>query len=143
MRPTDTPTGLRLARTDGTADQACSAGSSQSAMQDTQQAAEDKAARERDLIDRGRHDPEAFGELYRIHHAAIMRYLCRRTGDQHLGEDLAGEVFLSAWRGLGRYRHTGAPFRAWLLRIATNAANQWARRRRREQRAARSIHEAS
>jgi len=83
------------------------------------------------LIDRARHDPDAFGCLYRRHYRAIARYLIRRVGDEQTAEDLAGETFLAAWRAIARYRHTRAPFRAWLMRIATNEANRWARRARR------------
>ncbi len=87
---------------------------------------------ERALIDRARTDPEAFACLYRRHHRSIAEMLYRRTGDAHAAEDLAAQTFINAWRGLGKYRHTGAPFRAWLMRIATNEAGRWmvnARRR--------------
>ncbi|HZW09604.1 MAG TPA: RNA polymerase sigma factor [Phycisphaerales bacterium] len=86
------------------------------------------------LIERARSEPAAFGELYRAHYVAIAGYILRRVGDAHLAEDLAAETFLDAWRGMGRYRHGPVPFRHWLLRIATNRVNRWARRhgRRRE-----------
>lgn len=83
------------------------------------------------MIDAARHDPAAFGRLYRAHYARIAGYLLRRTGDEHTAEDLAGETFIAAMDAIGRYRHTGAPFSAWLMRIATNKANRWARTRRR------------
>lgn len=89
---------------------------------------------ERALIARAARDPEAFGALYRAHYRPVAGYLYRRVGDAHEAEDLAGEVFIAAWRSIGRYRLRGVPFRAWLLRIATNAANRHVRRtRRREQ----------
>jgi RNA polymerase sigma-70 factor (ECF subfamily) len=80
------------------------------------------------LIERARSDPAAFGELYRAHYASIAGYILRCVGDAHLAEDLAAETFLDAWRGLARYRHGAVPFRHWLLRIATNRVNRWARR---------------
>jgi RNA polymerase sigma-70 factor (ECF subfamily) len=88
---------------------------------------------EADIIARARRDPDAFARLYERHHPAIYRYLCRRTGDAHEAEDLAGEVFLAAMQGVDRYRDTGAGVRAWLYGVATNKANRWARdwRRRR------------
>ena len=85
---------------------------------------------EGELIERAKGDPEAFGVLYRRHYRPVVGYLYRRVGDEHTAEDLAAEVFLSAMRALPRYRVTGVPFRAWLLRIATNAANRWAKRER-------------
>eukprot|EP00913_Durusdinium_trenchii_P006417 g6029.t1 len=86
------------------------------------------------MIDRAREDPDAFGRLYRAHHAAIASMLYRRTGDAHAAEDLAAQTFINAWKGLDRYTHTGAPLRAWLMRIAINEARRWAKRqsRRRE-----------
>ncbi len=87
---------------------------------------------ESDLIERAKVDPRAFGTLYRRHYRAVVGYLYRRVGDEHTAEDLAAETFLSAMKALPKYRLTGAPFRAWLMRIATNAANRWAKQRRRD-----------
>ena len=74
-------------------------------------------------------DRAAFGQLYRIHYPAIAGCLFRRTGDRHTAEDLAADTFLAAFNALPRYRVTQVPLRIWLLRIATNAANRWARGR--------------
>ena len=93
---------------------------------------------ERGLIERAKHDSQAYAELYRQHYGAIAGYLLRRTGDRHAAEDLASETFLSAWKALRGYRDRGVPFRSWLMRIATNKANRWSRdlkRRRRHVRA--------
>ena len=86
---------------------------------------------EQSLIERARHDHRAFAVLYRRHYAAIAGYLYRRTGDVHATEDLVADVFVSALRAMPRYRPRGRPFRSWLYAIATNAANRWARHRRR------------
>lgn len=86
---------------------------------------------EPDLVERAKHDRELFAVLYRRHYPAIAGYLYRRTGDPHATEDLVADVFLAALRKLPGYRHRGVPLRAWLFRIATNAANRWARRNRR------------
>ena len=87
-------------------------------------------ADERDLIDRARTDPDAFAQLYRLHRKRIGTYLLRRTGDEHITDDLLSEVFLAAYRHLPRYRHRGVPFQYWLYRIAGNAVNRWLRRER-------------
>jgi RNA polymerase sigma factor (sigma-70 family) len=87
---------------------------------------------DRGLIDAARNDPQAFAALYQRHYQSIAGYLFRRTADRHATEDLLSEVFLQAMRRLGIFRWTGIPLRFWLLRIATNAANRWAQRRRRE-----------
>jgi RNA polymerase sigma-70 factor (ECF subfamily) len=84
--------------------------------------------REAGLVERARRDREAFAELYRAHYAAIGAYLFRRCGDAHATEDLLNEVFLSAFRALPRFVLREVPFRAWLYRIATRAANRHLRR---------------
>lgn len=85
------------------------------------------------LIARAQADRNAFGDLYRLHHAVIARYIHRRVGDAHLTEDLVADVFVIAMQSIKRYRQRGVPFRAWLYRVASNRVNRWARRERRKQ----------
>ncbi|MBB4661130.1 sigma-70 family RNA polymerase sigma factor [Conexibacter arvalis] len=67
--------------------------------------------------------------LISTHRAAIERHLRRYVGDPGLAEDLAQEVFLRAWlhapRDLSPERR-----RAWLFRVARNAAIDALRARR-------------
>jgi len=86
---------------------------------------------ERELVERAKSDRAAFAALYRRHYRALSSHVLRRTGDVHTTEDLVSDVFLTVLRTLPRYRYRGVPFRFWLLRIATNAVNRWARRQRR------------
>lgn len=83
---------------------------------------------EQELVERAKRDSQAFALLYRRYYPVIAGYVYRRVGDRHTTEDLVAEVFLTALRYLPRYRHRGAPVRAWFYRIATNAVNRWARR---------------
>lgn len=82
------------------------------------------------LIDSARTDPEALSTLYRSHYAAIYGYVYRRIGKESDTGDVVAETFLAMVRYLPRYRWTGAPFRAWLLRLATTQIHRWARKRR-------------
>jgi RNA polymerase sigma-70 factor, ECF subfamily len=86
---------------------------------------------ELNLVERAKHDPAALATLYDRHYGAIARYVARRVGPAD-AEDLVADVFLAMVRYLPRFRQRGAPFRAWLYRLATNQVNRWARRRRRE-----------
>jgi len=72
------------------------------------------------LVEKARRgDRDAFGELYRLHHARIFRMARLHLGDLGDGaEDAVAETFLRAWAALPRYRDTGAPFVAWLFGIA-------------------------
>lgn len=84
---------------------------------------EDPDAREREhaLVARAQGgDREAFEELYRTHAPAVARLVRFRLGGED--EDAVAEVFLRAWRGLGGYHETGAPFSAWLYGIARHVA---------------------
>jgi RNA polymerase sigma-70 factor (ECF subfamily) len=81
------------------------------------------AALERD--DRG-----AFAELVRRHQSRVRSVLRRLTkGDHALADDLAQETFVAAWRNLRMFRFE-ARFSTWLYRIAFNAWQSEARRRR-------------
>lgn len=63
-------------------------------------------------------DADAIAELYRRHAPAIFRYVSFRMNDQAVAEDLTGDVFLEMVQALHRYTERGAPFAAWLFRIA-------------------------
>lgn len=86
---------------------------------------------ERQLIEQAKNDRQAFAVLYRRHYPMIAGYIYRRVGNAHLTEDLVAEVFLTAMRYLPRYRQRGAPWRAWLYRIATSTLTRWVKRERR------------
>lgn len=63
---------------------------------------------------------EAVSMLYRRHRPAILRYVQARVYDWQQAQDITGEVFLRMVAHLPQYRLTGAPFSAWLFRIAHN-----------------------
>lgn len=71
------------------------------------------------LIERAQQgDEDAVAELYRRYVHAITRYITYRVSDDTVVEDLTAEVFLRMVEGLPNYHFTGAPFEAWLYRIA-------------------------
>jgi RNA polymerase sigma-70 factor (ECF subfamily) len=76
---------------------------------------------------------EAFAELAREHQGAVRAYLARYLRGRDVVEDLAQEVFLAAFRGIGEFRGD-APLRLWLLSIARRQAAMFLRAevRRRE-----------
>jgi RNA polymerase sigma-70 factor (ECF subfamily) len=77
-----------------------------------------------------REDQHAFAELVRRYQSPVRAFLTRMTGgDAHLGDDLAQETFLKAWRKLHTYRGT-APFSTWLFGIAVNEFRTVARQRK-------------
>jgi RNA polymerase sigma-70 factor, ECF subfamily len=74
-------------------------------------------------------DDTAFATLVRRRHGAVRGLLRRLSGDAALGDDLAQETFIQAWRSLGRLREPGS-FGGWLRHIAVNVWLQHVRRRR-------------
>lgn len=72
------------------------------------------------LIEKARHDPESFGELYRRYVTRIYRYHYRHLGNHAEAEDLTSRTFFQALRAIHRYQQQGGTFQAWLFRIAHN-----------------------
>jgi RNA polymerase sigma-70 factor (ECF subfamily) len=71
------------------------------------------------MIRRAQHgDSGAVAWLYENYAQLIYRYIYYRVGAQTDAEDLTAEVFVKMVEGLPSYRLTGAPFEAWLYRIA-------------------------
>ncbi|HEY6308661.1 MAG TPA: sigma-70 family RNA polymerase sigma factor [Candidatus Angelobacter sp.] len=77
-------------------------------------------ADERVLIEAAQQDPSRFAELYEKNFHRVYAFVARRVRDRDEAEDLTAEVFHEALRNLGRFQWRGAPFAAWLLRIAAN-----------------------
>jgi RNA polymerase sigma-70 factor (ECF subfamily) len=77
-----------------------------------------------------RTDPTTFRVLYERHWRSVYGYLRARTGRDDDAADLAATTFEKALAGIRGYRATGSGFKAWLLRIARNAAIDASRRRR-------------
>jgi RNA polymerase sigma-70 factor, ECF subfamily len=83
---------------------------------------------ERLLVEAAQRDPVKFGDLYELHFERIYAFISRRVSDRQTVEDLTSDVFHKALASLPRYESRGAPFAAWLFRIAANAvADQFKR----------------
>ena len=83
------------------------------------------------LVADAQKDPEAAARLYDKYYAEVSGYVYHSTLNHTVTEDLTANVFLSAFRHLGRFQWRRIPFRAWLYRIATNEIRMHYRRRRR------------
>jgi len=82
---------------------------------------------EAELVAQAQQEPAAFGRLYELHVHKIYNYIYYRTGNHHDAEDLTAKVFFKALGHIGRYQDRGAPFSAWLYRIAHNTVANWHR----------------
>lgn len=74
-------------------------------------------------------DLEAFNRLVLKYQDLIYNQAYRMIGESEAAEDATQEAFISAFQHLRAYR--GGSFRAWLLRIVTNACYDELRRRQR------------
>jgi RNA polymerase sigma-70 factor, ECF subfamily len=88
-----------------------------SAVADGSPAVSDESA----LVEAAQRDSTAFGALYQLYVTRVFRYLRAHTSSDGDAEDLTQQVFLRALDALQAYRSRGAPFGAWLFRIARHA----------------------
>jgi RNA polymerase sigma-70 factor, ECF subfamily len=77
---------------------------------------------EREAIEACRRgEREAFDRLVMRYQRDVYRLCYRYVNDHEDANDLAQEVFLKAWRAIGRFRGESS-FSTWLYRIAVNAS---------------------
>ena len=72
-------------------------------------------------------DREAVATIYRVYVRRIYRYVACRVSSTNDAEDLTAEVFVRMVEALPNYQITGAPFEAWLYRIAASRISDFYR----------------
>jgi RNA polymerase sigma-70 factor (ECF subfamily) len=75
-------------------------------------------------------DKAAFGQLVRRYERLLVSVAYHRGLDLQTAQDVAQEAWVKAWRALPRYTESLGSLRAWLCRIAINAAVDALRRDR-------------
>lgn len=80
-----------------------------------------------------RDDPTTFSELYRQNYDVVFRHCAHRLFDRSAAEDVTSATFMKAATGFHRFRGNGKKFQSWVLRIATNAVNDYLRSSNRRQ----------
>jgi len=88
---------------------------------------------ERRLVEAAQQDRSCFADVYQRYFELVYAYVARRVRDRAATEDLTSEVFRKALANIDRFKWTGAPFGAWLLRIASNLIADRAKRSTREE----------
>jgi RNA polymerase sigma-70 factor, ECF subfamily len=82
----------------------------------------DPRAAERALVSRAQGgDVAAFETLYRQNSRRVYGLCLRISGDPHVAEELAQDVFVKAWQRLSTFRGESA-FSSWLHPMAVNVA---------------------
>jgi RNA polymerase sigma factor (sigma-70 family) len=75
-------------------------------------------------------NPQAFGEFYRRHEQAVLRFFLHWTRSGELAADLTAETFAAVFESLPRYVAERGEPRAWLFGIAQNILARSVRRGR-------------
>jgi RNA polymerase sigma-70 factor (ECF subfamily) len=75
-------------------------------------------------------DPDALHLLYVRYAEDVRSHVQGIVRDIHDAEDITHDVFAKLVSAMGSYKQTEAPFAAWILRVARNAALDHVRRRR-------------
>jgi len=78
---------------------------------------------ERLLIEAAQRDSRHFAQLYENHFDRVYAFIAYRIRDRATAEDLTSEVFHQALAKIDQFEWRGLPFKAWLLRIASNAVH--------------------
>src|SRR5215475_4550407 len=76
-------------------------------------------------------DEDSFNALFRIFSPQLVAFFRRRGHEKDIAEDLAQEVMLTVYRKAGQLRDHKL-FRAWLFKVARNAAHRHFAQRTRE-----------
>ena len=76
-------------------------------------------------------DLNAFNQLVLSSQNLVYHHISSIVRDDPLADDITQITFIKAYQGLSQYRN--GSFRAWLLRIATNACYDELRRQKRQQ----------
>jgi RNA polymerase sigma-70 factor, ECF subfamily len=85
-----------------------------------------ESQQERDMVAAAQADPEQFLLLYDRYFHRVWVYAIRRLRNRVEAEDVTSEVFRRALENLRGYEWRGAPFFAWLQRIAANVlSDSW------------------
>jgi RNA polymerase sigma-70 factor (ECF subfamily) len=82
------------------------------------------------ITDARQGDLDAFNRLVLAYQDRVYSQAYRVLNDPHGADDATQEAFISAYKNLRSFR--GGSFRAWLLRIVTNACYDELRRRKRK-----------
>jgi len=99
---------------------------------DAADAAGDHILREWELVQRAQAlEESALADLYSTYYSRVYNYAFLQLGDIQAAEDLASEVMLKVLESIRKYRFKGAPFSAWVFRIARNRLIDLHRRRKR------------
>jgi RNA polymerase sigma-70 factor (ECF subfamily) len=87
---------------------------------------------EKQLIEKAKYDPLAFGQLYDTYYPLISNYLIHRMSRVDVAADLTSEVFFKAMTKLHTFSWRNISFSSWLYKIANNEIKMYYRKKERK-----------
>jgi len=88
---------------------------------------------DRELVEAAQRDRSKFADLYDRHFERVYAFAAARLRNRDAAEEVTAEVFHKALAALPAFEWRGAPFGAWLIRIAANVVADRGTRASREQ----------
>ncbi|GAB3329266.1 RNA polymerase sigma factor [Marivirga atlantica] len=88
---------------------------------------------EKSLIEEAKNNPQRFKPLYEKYYERIYKFLLKRHTNLDIAESLTSDTFFKAITKLKKFKQKGAPFSAWLYRIALNESNMYFRKQKKKQ----------
>jgi RNA polymerase sigma-70 factor (ECF subfamily) len=87
---------------------------------------------EKQLVEKAKQDPLAFGALYDLYYPKISNYLLHRLPRADIAADITSEVFFKAMTKLHLFSWRDISFCSWLYKIANNEVKMYYRRKERK-----------
>jgi len=85
---------------------------------------------EKEILERAKTDPLAFGELYDFYYKPIFGFLYSRMGHAETAKDLTNETFFQALKNFKKYKpRKTASFKSWLFAIAVAQSANYYRKK--------------
>ncbi|WP_066756012.1 RNA polymerase sigma factor [Crocinitomix algicola] len=84
------------------------------------------------LVELAKRDRNAFALIYEKYFERIYLFVYKRVQDEAKAGDICQEAMLKAMFNIHKYENRGAPFSSWLYRIASNEANLYFRKLKKE-----------
>jgi RNA polymerase sigma-70 factor (ECF subfamily) len=85
---------------------------------------------EKELIEKAKKDPEAFGKIYDENYPKIFGYILKRVADIEIAKDITSQTFLKALKNIWKFKWRNISISAWLYRIANNEIANFFRKKR-------------
>ncbi len=73
------------------------------------------------LIKKAKLDKNDFGKIYEYYYQKVLDFVKKRVSNQHIAEDLTGDIFEKIFKNFGNFQWQGISLSAWIFRIARNS----------------------